>query len=232
MSALSPVLATSSGAPWADPLTPLDSALTDCCLSYKQNAPVSPLESALTNASHLLDSAHFKPTCFDTLARTSPVTPLESALTKTPGMGAPQRLPAELRFRRHMRHVAPPSPVASVGCTWRLHPLWPQWVAHTSCHHGGVLPLRASDFSAFAATPIGSSFVFINLQIPFPATLSFHIHTNPPGVSPCNEFLDRLISVLAACPNPIGVSAPAPTRSGWQKNGEADLRNCTILVQS
>src|SRR5258707_11867978 len=87
MSVLSPALATSSGAPWAHPLTPLDSALTDCCLSYKQNAPVSPLESALTNASHLLDSAHFKTTCFDTLGRTSPVTPLESALTKTPGGG-------------------------------------------------------------------------------------------------------------------------------------------------
>ena len=48
MSALSPAPATSSGAPWADPLTPLDSALTDCCLSYKQNVLISPLESALT----------------------------------------------------------------------------------------------------------------------------------------------------------------------------------------
>src|SRR5216683_5631667 len=99
MSALSPVPATSSGAPWADPLTPLDSALTDCCLSYKQNVLISPLESALTNASHLLDSAHFKPTCFDTLARTSPVTPLESALTKTPGGGGPSAHLDKLRFR-------------------------------------------------------------------------------------------------------------------------------------
>ncbi len=73
MSVLSPALATSSGAPWAHPLTPLESALTDCCLSYKQNAPVSPLESALTNASHLLESS-----------------PLECALTKTPGVGVPQ----------------------------------------------------------------------------------------------------------------------------------------------
>src|SRR5713226_8656305 len=83
MSALSPA----PGVRWANLLTPLESALTDCCLSYKQNAPVSPLESALTNASHLFDSAHFKPTCFDTLARTSPVSPLESALTKTPRDG-------------------------------------------------------------------------------------------------------------------------------------------------
>src|SRR5258707_4532032 len=85
MSVLSPALATSSGAPWGHPLTPLESALTDCCLSYKQNAPVSPLEFALTNASHLLESAYFETACFDTLAQTSPASPLESALTKTPG---------------------------------------------------------------------------------------------------------------------------------------------------
>src|ERR1700681_1596958 len=72
-----------------DPLTSLDSALTDCCLSYKQNAPVSPLESVLTNHSHPLDSAHFKTLCFDTLSHTSPVTPLESALTKNRGEGTP-----------------------------------------------------------------------------------------------------------------------------------------------
>ena len=90
MSVLSPALATSSGAPWAHPLTPLESALTDCCLSYKQNAPVSPLESALTNASHLLESAYFETACFDTLAQTSPASPLECALTKTPGVGVPQ----------------------------------------------------------------------------------------------------------------------------------------------
>src|SRR5258708_40008176 len=94
MSVLSPALATSSGAPWAHPLTPLESALTDCCLSYKQNAPVSPLESALTNASHLLESAYFETACFDTLAQTSPASPLESALTKTPGVGGPSLLDA------------------------------------------------------------------------------------------------------------------------------------------
>src|ERR1700737_1355331 len=70
-----------------DPLPSLDSPLTDCCLSYKQNAAVSPLESALTSHSHPLDSAHFKTLCFDTLSHTSPVTPLESALTKNRGVG-------------------------------------------------------------------------------------------------------------------------------------------------
>src|SRR5713226_8617581 len=135
MSALSPAPATSSGAPWAHPLTRLDSALTDCCLSYKQNAPVSPLESALTNASHLLDSAHIKTPCFDILAHSSLASPLESALTKTPGGGGYLGTSAQVSL--------PPV----ICTTWRLHPLWPQWVAHTSCHHGGVLPLRASDFS-------------------------------------------------------------------------------------
>src|SRR5712692_5915195 len=125
MSALSPVLATSSGAPWADPLTPLDSALTDCCLSYKQNAPVSPLESALTNASHLLDSAHFATACFDTLASLPPVTPLESALTKNTQGGC-------------LRTPAPLFAVAIICATWHLYPLWPQSIAHTSRHHGGV----------------------------------------------------------------------------------------------
>src|SRR5260370_4233350 len=118
MSALSLALATSSGAPWADPLTPLDSALTDCCLSYKQNAPVSPLESALPNASHLLDSAHFETACFDTLASLSPVTPLESALTKNTGGGVPQHTRAALRCRHYVRHVAPLSPVASLDCAY------------------------------------------------------------------------------------------------------------------
>src|SRR5260370_29340891 len=149
MSALSLALATSSGAPWADPLTPLDSALTDCCLSYKQNAPVSPLESALPNASHLLDSAHFETACFDTLASLPPVTPLESALTKNTGGG-----------RESLRLSAPLFAFA-ICATWYL---------------------RASDLSAFAASPIGSSLVFTNLQIHFPATPVFSNQYKTPGV--------------------------------------------------
>ncbi len=39
-------------------------------------------------------------------------------LYATPGVGAPQHLRAEPRFRRHMRHVAPLSPVASLGCAY------------------------------------------------------------------------------------------------------------------
>src|SRR5713226_10412396 len=124
MSALSLAPAPASGVRWAHPLTPLDSALTDCCLSYKQNAAVSPLESALTNASHLLDSTCFETACFDTLAQTSPASPLESALTKTPGVGVSQHFhassvqPQVSSLQNHMRHVALPPLVASVDCAY------------------------------------------------------------------------------------------------------------------
>src|SRR5258708_11836309 len=84
-------------------------------------------------------------------------------------------------FLQNTRGCGHPSTSAArfapaVTCaTWRLYPLWPHSIAHTSRHHGGV-PLRASDFSAFVANPIGSPFVFIlpcpdlrGVQIPFPA---------------------------------------------------------------
>ncbi len=36
-------------------------------------------------------------------------------------------------------NASPPSFASAVICTtWRLYPLWPQWIAHTSRHHGGV----------------------------------------------------------------------------------------------
>ncbi len=95
-------------------LSPLDSALTDCCLSYKQNAAVSPLESTLTNASHLLDSTCFETACFDTLAQTSPASPLESALTKTPGGGG---IPTRPRLQRPASSIEPPEPNAPRGAS-------------------------------------------------------------------------------------------------------------------
>ncbi len=95
-------------------LSPLDSALTDCRLSYKQNAAVSPLESALTNASHLLDSTCFETACFDTLAQTSPASPLESALTKTPGGGG---TPTLSRLQRPASSIRPLEPYAPRGAS-------------------------------------------------------------------------------------------------------------------
>src|SRR6266852_5210339 len=108
MLALSPA----SGAHWANLLTPLESALTDCCLSYKQNAPVSPLNSALTNASHLPESTHFETACFHTLSRTSPATPLDSALTKNTRDGGTLRPLCARRLPRSGRGApACPDPV-------------------------------------------------------------------------------------------------------------------------
>ena len=52
---------------------------------------------------------------------------LRASFCKTPGWGLPQHLRSELR-----------SPVKCV--TWRLYPLCRQSIAHTSRHHGGVLP--------------------------------------------------------------------------------------------
>src|SRR5260370_1241657 len=43
-----------------------------------------------------------------------------ASFCKTPGVGVPQRLCAELRYRHY--------------------PLCPHSIAHTSCHHGGELP--------------------------------------------------------------------------------------------
>src|SRR5258708_5407870 len=40
-----------------------------------------------------------------------------------------------------LRTSAPPFASAVTCATWRLYPLWPQSIAHTSRHHGGV-PLR------------------------------------------------------------------------------------------
>src|SRR5229473_3246935 len=46
------------------------------------------------------------------------IAPLESALTKNTQGGVPPNICATLRFRHHMRHVAPLSPVASVDCAY------------------------------------------------------------------------------------------------------------------
>ena len=47
---------------------------------------------------------------------------LTASFRKTPGVGVPQRIGATLSMRRHMRHVAPLSPVASIDCAYFLSP--------------------------------------------------------------------------------------------------------------
>ncbi|SRR6266852_4288338 len=45
-----------------------------------------------------------------------------NSFCKTPGVGVPQHFRAKLRSRRHMRQVAPLSPVASLDCAYFLSP--------------------------------------------------------------------------------------------------------------
>ncbi len=204
MSALSPVSEPTPDLRSANLLTPLESALTDCCLSYKQNAPVSPLESALTNPSHLPESTHFETSCFDTLARVSPVTPLESALTKnTGGGGVPPAFRAALRFR-HMRHVAPPSPVAS-DCAYFPSPR-------------GCTPTRFR-FFCVCGNPNWFVLCFHKLTNPFSRNpFLFTSIQNPRGVT-----LQRIPRSSNLCagglPQSYRVPAPAPTRRGGKKTG-------------
>src|SRR5713101_8330181 len=73
--------------------------------------------------------------------------------------------------------------VSAVTCiTWRLYPLWPQSIAHTSRHHGGVPPKRTLYplWPSKFARPL-FSYSYKSL---FPQPLSFHIHTKPRGCHP------------------------------------------------
>src|SRR5712664_1020961 len=69
-----------------------------------------------------------------------------ASFSETPGVGVPPHIRPSLRFRRHMRHVAPLS-------------LWPQSIAHTSCSPAVVRiptghPPTCFGFPSFAADPI------------------------------------------------------------------------------
>ena len=86
-----------------------------------------------------------------------------ASFSETPGVGVPPHIRASLRFRRHMRHVAPLYPVTSVDCAYFLSP---RGCTYPPTGH----PLRVSDSprlrqTQFAACP------------PWRA-LCFHILTN------------------------------------------------------
>ena len=68
-------------------LTPLESADPTCLLISIINAPVTPLESALTDPSQLAENTAALSLLECALTRFSPATPLESALTKNNGGG-------------------------------------------------------------------------------------------------------------------------------------------------
>ncbi len=89
---------------------------------------------------------------------------LADSFAKIPGGGTSAH--PRHAFRRHMRHVAPLSPVASLDCAYFLSPR-------------GVYHQRSF---CVAANPIGSPFVFITIQNPFPATPFFSHPSKMPGV--------------------------------------------------
>src|SRR5713226_2942202 len=64
---------------------------------------------------------------------------LAASFSKTPGVGG---LSASVHPRTSNLE---PLHLPVTCATWHLYPPWPQSIAHTSCHHGGV-PLRTSDF--------------------------------------------------------------------------------------
>ena len=61
---------------------------------------------------------------------------------------------------------------AVICATWRLYPLWPQPIAHTSRHHGGVLPFRPE--LRATAPPVARQFACFYCQL---ATVDFFIPT-------------------------------------------------------
>src|SRR6266481_1893525 len=84
MSALSHAPAPTSGVHWADLLTPLKFALTDCYLSYKQNALLPPLCFQL-----LAD-----PFAFPNRVKSFKIKQIQTLLTKHPGWGYLRSVPS------------------------------------------------------------------------------------------------------------------------------------------
>ncbi len=65
--------------------------------------------------------------------------------------------------------------------TWRLYPLWPHSIAHTSRHHGGVPPYALQIFLRLRQTQLARPFFSYSYKPRYPQPLSSHVHTKPPG---------------------------------------------------
>ena len=68
-----------------EPLSPLQCALTSCCLSYKQIAPATRLECVLTGHSQLTENTTTLSLAESALTDLAPVSSLEYAVTKNTG---------------------------------------------------------------------------------------------------------------------------------------------------
>src|SRR5713101_300567 len=179
MSALSPA----PGVRWANLLTPLESALTDCCLSYKQNAPVSPLESALTKTpgagvpQNIRDTLRFRHHTRH-VAPLSPVASLDCAYFPSPrGCTTPTRS----RFSPRLPQTQLTRPLFS----YSYKPRYPQPLSfhvHTKPpgprSGGSRFLLLATRHSPLPTAPLFS----YSYELLFPQLPCFDNHPNCPGV--------------------------------------------------
>ncbi len=130
------------------------------------------------------------------------------ANTQDAGASAPPRHPL---LRRHMRHVTPLSPVPSLDCAYFLSPR--RCGARSSSSRHSSLATRH-----FPPAPL-FSYSYKSL---FPQPLSFHIHTNPPGVYVSDLQTSNFARWVGATD---GIGQTGEER--WGK-----IRSCTLVAQS
>ncbi len=144
-------------------------------------ASVSPVEG-LSATHYPLVTTHSPLTTFrintcKSVSKQTTLTTFRINTYKKTGEGGTPTLPRLQRPASSVQHPAS----RTVCVTWRLYPLCPHSIAHTSRRHGGgcMYPVaRATARSSLLVAPL-FSYSYKSL---FPQNPLFHIHTNPPGV--------------------------------------------------
>ena len=131
-----------------------------------------------------------------------------ASFSETPGVGVPPHIRPSLRFRRHMRHVALLSPMASVDCAYFLSPRGCTY-PHGTPPYVFRIPLVCGRPNLPPARR-GGPFVFIFLRIAFPATSFFSQPSTLPGGFPFSFKLGRRCSSPCAGRKTVPRSAPLP----------------------
>lgn len=110
------------------------------------------------------------PRCLSHVYSRTPIEPfdLKNAVPTVP--------PHPAQANSEFNHILPPC------TTWRLYPLCPQSIAHTSRHREGVLCPYALQISLHLAKRI-DLFFHIPYELPFPQLLCFHNHPHCAGAS-------------------------------------------------
>src|SRR5713226_11096 len=137
-------------------------------------------------------------------------------------------------------NTSAPSLAPAVICaTWRLYPLWPHSVAHTSRHHGGVLPPenKITRTAGLRRDPV--------LRLAWPAanrlvhpprresqsTASWLATKSPDGYPPCRNHLHTPVPGTAACQSrPPPASSPAPP-AGTASECATSLRPALVATR-